>query len=318
MNNLVLAITIFVISLVLLISLVSLFTKFSVRLGQFFGISNFTLSFILAAFATSLPELILGFISSIKHVGSLGLGIALGANIINLTLITGLIAVFARNLTTRNAYQKRLAFLLTFIAGLALLTLLDGNLSRLDGLILISAYFIYLYELWFARSRESTKKIVIHYTAFLYIAIMIIITVASLILVSDVLVDTVLFISNVLGITPIILGVIFVSASAAIPELIFEFRTIKQQGERMALGDLIGAVGTNISLVIGLIALINPINILLNASVIVILFFSALAILLFLIFLYTKQSINVKEGLILIIMYIIFLTFLFISALTSG
>jgi cation:H+ antiporter len=315
MNTYVLSFTILLLCLGLMILLIALLVRFGVKLAQFFGASNFTISFVLIAFATSLPEIILGFSSAVKGQSLLGIGIALGSNIVNLTLITGLITVFTRSLNTKNAFRQKQGFLLALLSGLSILLLLDENLSRIDGLILILGYFVYLFELWNARSKESTKKVVIHYTALLYIASVIIFAILSLVFVVEILLETTIFISTDLGVAPVLLGILMISTATAVPELIYEFQALKRQGERLALGDLMGAVGTNITLVLGLIALINPITFTLAPFITPLLFFAALAILFFLIFVYTKEYLHVWEGLILIFIYLIFIVFLFISAL---
>ena len=307
---------IFSITISIFLLLIYIIIRCFLNLAKVFGIRHYTLSFVLMAFATSIPELIVGLVSSVKGVGEIGIGVIFGSTIVNLTLITGLITILSKNLDVKNIYRRKEAILLAFITGFSILTILDGKLDRLDGFILLLAYFIYLYELWFSQAKNLNKKLKIHYTKFLPAAAIISIAITTLIFVSDILINSTFNISVKLGIFPLITGTLLISTIVAVPELLFEYKTINQKKERVSLGNLMGAIGTNMSLVLGLMAIINPITIIITPPFFVILFFSAFSILLFIIFLFTKQKLQSWEGIILIITFLVFLITLFISTLS--
>jgi cation:H+ antiporter len=309
-------ITILLISTVLLLVLVGLIVRFSMKLGMIFGIGAFSLSFILMSFATSIPEIIIGFVSSSIGVGEIGVGVAIGSSITSITLITGIIALITDGIETKNVFRNRQALVLLFIASFSILTILDGQLTRFDGFILITSYLVYLYELWYSRAQDKTKAVKLHYTEFMSTFTVIIISIIGAILVSSVMLDSSINISNELGITPILFGVLLISTITAVPELIFEYLNIRRKKERLALGDLIGSVGTNASLVIGLIAVIGEVTIEINAITSIILFFFAASIIVFVSFLFTRQRLEAKEGIMLIFIYVAFLLGTFLASLT--
>lgn len=294
-----------------------IFVTFIIRstsiLARILGISGFTISFILMAFTTSLPELFLGLIAASKGLGELGIGIALGSNIVNLTLITGLIAVFSKKINTDNQYRKRQGILLFLVSLITVATLWDGLLTHLDGVILLISYFVYLTELWYSKARNEKIFANIQFTKFLSTSLILMISLTGLLIIGDVLINSSSDIAQLTGVFPIVIGSILISAVTAAPELLFEFRNIKDNLKRIALGDLMGAVGTNSTLVIGLIAIINPLTITLNATFVIILGFFVLSVSIFLIFLYTKNELDWWEGLILVNTYIVFLFLLFLS-----
>jgi len=83
-----------------------------------FGISEFTVAFILLALATSMPDLFVAVSSSFKQADELILSTVLGANIVNMTLIIGLTAIFSGGIPTTNLHLRR-----NLVAG-SLITLL--------------------------------------------------------------------------------------------------------------------------------------------------------------------------------------------------
>lgn len=307
---------ILLISILLLLVLMAIIVRFSIKLGRIFGIGDFSMTFILMAFATSIPEILIAFVAGLNDTPQIALGTVMGSSIISITLVTGVIALLTRSIQTKNLYRNRQAFILLFMAAFAVFTLLDGKLDRFDGFILITSYFVYLYELWYSQAREKEKVVRIHYSEFLSVVCVLIFSILASLFVAEVLVDSTQILSNKLGLSQLVTGILIISPLVAAPELFFEWRNIQKKMERMSLGDLIGAVGTNTSLVIGIIALISPTTFVINSVFLVILFFFSVSMIMFVSFLYTRRELEVKEGIMLIFIYIAFLTSLFLAAIS--
>lgn len=303
-------------SVVLMLVLIAILVNYSIKLGKVFGVGNFSLSFILMAFATSIPEIVIAFVASMNNVSDIALGTVIGSSIINLTLITGVIALLTRSIQTKNLYRNRQAFILLFLAAFSIFTIIDGKLDRLDGFILITGYFLYLYELWHSQAREVEKKVKLHYTEFLGTFTILTLTVLATLFVGEVLIDSTQNLSDRLGLAPFVAGILIIAPIAAIPELIFEWRNVQKKRERLSLGDLIGAIGTNATLVVGLIAILNPVTIAVNSVLLITLFFFAASMIMFVSFLYTRKELEVKEGVMLIFVYVAFLISIFLAALS--
>lgn len=301
-------------SIILFIIFSSFLVKYGAKLAGVFKLSAFSLSFILMAFATSIPEIFVGLIASLNNMGEIAIGVVLGSSIINLTLITGLIAIFTRKLEVKNVYTRRQGLLLGFMAAFTIATLLDGKLNVFDGIILVISYLIYLYELWFSQAKEKDVRIRIDFNKVLPVAIIVLTSVFALMFLSEVMITSTYTISRMLGIFPIVGAALLISSVTAIPELIYEFVAIRGEDKRMALGDLIGAVGTNLSLVVALVAFINPLSFVVTPVIAVMLFFLAISVFLFIFFLYTKESLEWWEGMILITVFVAFLLMIFLSS----
>ena len=106
-----------------------------------------------------LPELSIGVIAAIEGTSSFGFGIILGSNVADLTLVIGVVILFAGklNLNPTVLKQLRISFLAVI---LPVLLLLDGELSSVDGVILLGAFVVY--SVWLVtRGRdggESSKR----------------------------------------------------------------------------------------------------------------------------------------------------------------
>lgn len=115
-------------------------------MGRYLKLSEYVFSFILVAFATSLPELFVGINSAMQGVANISLGNLVGANVLNVTLVIGVSILLAKGLTIDRVITKQdIQMIFSMILFPAFL-MLDGILSRLDGallLFLFGGYVIY-------------------------------------------------------------------------------------------------------------------------------------------------------------------------------
>ena len=109
-----------------------------------------------------------------------------------------------------------------------------------------------------------------------------------------------------LALPAIFIGLFFLAIGTSLPELIFQSRAVLRGNKEMALGDLIGSVIANSTLVLGITAIIAPIE----ANIFLFMtssFFMIILCFLFAIFLETGNKLNWKEGLLLLLLYVLFL-----------
>src|SRR5690606_11192199 len=107
------------------------------------AVDSFGITAIFISLATSLPELFVGVASALKGDSNLSLGVLMGSNISNISLMLGLAALVAGQLKAADKVFKK-DILYTFLIGcLPLVLLLDKNLSRIDGAVLLIVYAIY-------------------------------------------------------------------------------------------------------------------------------------------------------------------------------
>lgn len=292
-------------------------------MSRFLGISKYTISLTLMALATTLPELSVGINAAISGNPELSLGNILGSNIVNLALILGLTVLIAGRIYLNNykdfVKTRVFNFLLIFSP---IVLLLDGTLSRFDGVILI-LFFLWSFSKTLGlrekyardgmkgllrgniprgleRSAESIK--LFHRNLFIFIASATVLVGSSYFIVYGAL-----NLSVTLGLPEILIGILVVAIGTSLPELTFGIRSAITGKGDMSLGDLLGATVINSTLILGVTAIISPIRIfepnIYWASV----FFMFITMFLVYYFLRTKHFLLRKEGIVLILIYIIFL-----------
>src|SRR5574341_1164321 len=146
---------IFIVGCFLLVKSAEYAVKSVAHLARYLRLTEFVTSFILVAFVSSLPE---GFISVIAAIGgdpSIGVGTLLGGNIADLTLILGLVALAGHPVRIHSSIIKKDLYFAVLML-LPILLMLNGVISRTDGIILLSAGAIFMLVL--LREREYFHK----------------------------------------------------------------------------------------------------------------------------------------------------------------
>ena len=124
-------------------------------LSRVFRLSAFVTGVVIAGILAVLPELSIGVLSAIDGSASFGLGIILGANVADLTLVIGVVVFIAGTQKMDATMLKNLK--ISFIAVLLpVILLIDGQLSNVDGAIL-EAHLVYV--IWLLKSGRGEKKL---------------------------------------------------------------------------------------------------------------------------------------------------------------
>jgi len=314
-------IILFLISLYILVKASQSVVKYILAIADFLNISDYVAALLIMSLATTLPEFVVGINSAIGGFSNLSLGNLFGANIANISLVLGLSAFLSGNIKTVGRAPKYHIWpaLLTSISPIILL--LDGSLTRNDGLILISIFFIYCFFLIFGRSfikkehdilskiRSSKEKTTHHYLFLNKNIGGFIISVFLLLLSAYVLTLNASSIALSLNISEILIGIFVIAIGTTLPELSISLRSAFSKHPGLSIGNLVGASVFNSTLILGVVALINPIAIIGNdfKSFIIASIFMVLCIIVANIFLTTGRKIGRFEGLMLMFIYVLFI-----------
>ena len=279
--------------------------KYSSRIAKAIKLPEFAVSFLIVAIISVLPETTISIISALNGSPQLGLGTLLGSNVMDLTFVFGIVALFSRGgIKVKSKILKDNFFYLILL--LAPLVLgFDGNLSRIDGLILIvlgMIFFgkIYLQSRKFREKMDNTKKYPIFKSLIFLVVSLVILLIGAFF--------TVKFSINFAHdskIPEILIGITILALGTCLPELFFSIKAVRKNKDELALGDILGTVITDATIIMGIIALIspfsyNPIDMFMTGGVMFLV--GALATL----FMRTDKSINKIEGLVLILFYVLF------------
>lgn len=295
---------IFAFLLILLVVSGIITTRSISNISSYLGISCFSAGIIIIAIITSIPELIIGIDSAIEDIPLLSLGDVLGANIIVLSLIIGTAVLISGEINLKHKPVKKEEKYLSFVAILPLLLGLDQYLSRFDGLILLAAFIFYLFLALKINDTINDDKI--SKKVFLKSSILFILSIITLLISAKYLVEYASLIAFEIGVPVIIIGILLVSFGTSLPEFTFETISILHGYNLLAVGDLIGSVVTNSTLVLGTVAIINPLFISNFTQFQIASIFIVVLILVLNIFL-KSNIINRLNALFLILVYITFL-----------
>ena len=279
-------------------------------------LGDYLLSTVIVGLATSLPELTVAVTSSLAGAPNLAMGNAIGSNIANLSLVAGLAALVGGSIAVRNhSYSSDLIH--AFMAGLApLFLLMDNVLSRVDGLILISLYGFYNYFILRDRNKEMLAEERTNVFSLIVSRLrnngsgkhimLIFLSLALLLFSGDMMVKFAIQLSDVMHIPVLLVGIFFITFGTILPELIVEFKAIRQRETALFMGNVLGTIVANGTLIVGITALIAPITIqAFNEYIIATVFFLS-TFTFFYFFIKTKSRLDRWEGFVLLATYAIF------------
>jgi len=299
---------IFIISCLVLILSGSFLVKSLAKIASFLKISEFVVGFLIMAVATSVPELFVGITAALNANPALALGTVIGSNIVDLTLVIGIVILLSRGIEVKQMKIKKDALFMFFIAILPLVLMFLGNtLSRVDGVILIAVFLLYSYKL-LKQSRSFSKKVEdgIKRVEIVSYSVLFIISLFLLFFSANYVVKYATLLSIDLALPPILIGLFLIALGTSLPELVFGARAALTGHGGMSLGDIMGAIVVNSTLVLGVTAIIYPITadflLFLVSGV-----FMILIIFLFVTFLESGNKLSWREGVSLIMFYIFFI-----------
>lgn len=289
-----------------------------VRLSRHFRVTEFFVAFFVMAFAATLPNVFVGVTSALQGIPELSFGDIMGNNVIALTLAVALGVLFSpkKELPLENHTIQDTTFLTSISAILPLILISDGMISRSDGMVLLLFFFAYVY--WMFTKRERFTRVFGETHARLTgLQVMkqimrLLFGIALLSIAAQGIVYGATTIAEGLGVSLLLVGMIVVSFGGALPEVYFTVISAKRDETGLIIGNLMGSVIIPATLVLGLVAVIHPIqNNLLAFSTTARIFLILVA----LFFLYVSQTKNVitkREGVILLVGYLLFVLSLFI------
>ena len=279
------------------------------------GIQPLTIGLTVVAFGTSMPELFVSLKSSLSHYGSISIGNVVGSNIFNIAVIIGLAAL----LRPLKAQVQLIRWDTPVMIGVALLFVFffsDQLISRTEGLIFTIMILLYTILNGYFAQQESRKKnlakegeAIPRQTGSIWLdGILIIGGLLILIFGSNILVNNAVKLARTLGISEAVIGLTIVAAGTSLPELATSLiATLKKEPE-IAIGNIVGSNIFNLLCIVGLTSLIAPIECT-GIAPIDIWTMVGLSVLLFPIMI-SGIKISRGEGLLLILIYIGYLTWL--------
>jgi len=282
------------------------------RVARFLGWREFVVAFFIMASAATLPNLFVGISSALRGFPQLSFGDVAGNNLAALTLSAAIAAMFCKKNIPAKSKTIQMTAVIAFAAVLLpLLLTLDGNLSRIDGAVLILTFLLYVIWL-FSKQERFTKvykgtKSVSEFKKFVFDIVKLVAGILLLIIAAQGIVVSANQFAASLGLSLILIGVLITGPGSALPEIYFDVQSAKKNEPWMILGDSMGAVILPATLVLGVVSLISPIYIIDFSSFAIARIFLVISAIAFLYFVKTKQAFTKKEAFFMIGLYVLFL-----------
>lgn len=308
----------FIVGFVVLIYSAKWLVEGSSSIAKNFQIPDLIIGLTVVAFGTSAPELVVNVIAGITDKPDLAIGNIIGSNISNIMLILGITAIIMEIPVQKSTILSEIPFSLTsalLFGFLANITILDDepamSLSRIDGMILILFFFLFLlYIIYMARQNQDIDSEEIGdlpngKAVFYTIGGMI-----GLFVGGKFVVDNASEIARYWGFSETFIGLTIVGIGTSLPELVTSAIAALKRNADIAVGNIVGSNIFNILWVLGITSLISPLpfNVISNIDLLVIIGSSTLLILFMIIG--RKYTIDRWQGYIFILFYILYLLYL--------
>ena len=290
------------------------FTDGAAAIARKMNIPEIVIGLTIVAMGTSAPELFTSVVSALKGSTGLALGNIVGSNIFNSLLIVGAAAAVAPISISQATIVKDIPFAL--VSSLLLTAVcLDGNLTRIDSLLLLIGFALFLaYTLQIARNGKTEDSKTEKSQALWKSILFIIIGLGCLIVGSNLFVSGASTVAEQLGVSEAIIGLTIVAGGTSLPDLATSIISARKGQSGIAIGNVVGSNVFNILAILGITGFISPMTNLGGITTID-LTMLILSIILVWAMSFTKYKIERWEGSMLIVIFSFYLGWLIYSAL---
>lgn len=238
-----------------------LFVRGSVGLAKWMRIPAGIIGATVAAFATSSPELAVAISAGIAGEPQIALGDSLGSNVVNVALILGTALVISGIQTPRSSLKRDfpVALLVPIVTALMFL---DGVLSRVDGALLLLAFSAWLSAtiVEARRERSSSADVLAAVNRWSTVGSCLL-GLALLIFAGKFIVTGAQSIASAYGVSQFVIGATVVAVGTSVPELATTVLAKLKGHDEVGLGTVLGSNIFNGLFIVGLVAVIHPIQI---------------------------------------------------------
>lgn len=242
----------------LLIKGADFFVDGSSSTAQNFKVSKMLIGLTIVAFGTSAPEFAVSMNALSSGSTDIVLGNVIGSCILNILLIIGIASLIKPIKIKDNTVKKELPFCL-LISILLLVLFLDVNLvgtninqiSRADAFVILLFFSVFIYYLITLAKQKKEQEEQIPFGIFKSL-LFVLIGIAGIIVGSDLVVDSAIFLATSIGISQRIISLTIIAFGTSLPELATTIISSKKGEQDLLLGNIIGSNIFNICVVLGI------------------------------------------------------------------
>lgn len=319
-----------VIGFVFLIKGADFFIVSSSSIARKFNVSPLIIGLTLVAFGTSLPELAVSFAASISARASgmtadIALGNVMGSNVANITLILGFSAIMMPVIVQKSMNKQELPFVLAISVLIAILANFFGQDSIVwwEALILLLVFVFYMY-LMIKSSIKQEQTVELEVIDMKRASILLVIGILGVSVGGYLVTEGAEHIALEILVKALnmdvsrattLVGLSIVALGTSLPELVTSVLAAKKGENEIALGNILGSNVFNTLFIVGLSGIVVPLGVSKDVK-----FDSIVLIgitLIVVIFAMSKQKITKREGIVLVIIYFAYISFIITRALLS-
>ena len=231
------------------------FVASSASIAKNLGMSTMTIGLTIVSLGTSAPEVLVALSASLDNSGSLAMGNALGSNVANIALVLAITAIVAPIPIAKQLFKMEAPFLVGVTALLGLF-IYNGELSRLEGLILLLLIPVFLWLV--SRTQTSLEQEEIESSEGFKTFIWFVVSLAILIGSANTLVWGAKGVALTLGVSELVIGLTIVAVGTSLPELAASVASALKGHHDIALGNIIGSNIFNIIAVASIPGVVGP------------------------------------------------------------
>mgnify|MGYP002585969382 FL=1 len=289
-------------------------TDGAVAIAERMHISQMVIGLTIVAMGTSMPEFFVSFMSALKDTPDMAVGNVVGSNIFNTLLIVGCAALVTPIMILPATVKKDIPF--AMVASVALLLMcLDGNISRIDAMVLLGLFAVFMYiTLKGAKENEQPMQQTSAKGGKPFMSVVwIFVGLVCLVFGSNLFVDAATVIARQLGVSDAVIGLTIIAGGTSFPELATSVVSARKGQSGIAIGNVLGSNVFNILLILGITGVMSPMT--LQGITTVDLTMLVVSMVMLWLFSFTKYTLARWEGALLTIVFIGYMSYLVMGVL---
>lgn len=280
----------------------------AVTIAKRFNISSAVVGLTIVAAGTSLPELTTSVLAALDGNSAIALGNAVGSNIFNTLGILGISGLITKNIINANSKKIEIPMMI-FSYALIVIFALNHNISLIEGLIAVVALIAFLF--YSVKNAKVTHEIVepVKHQSIIISIIVLIISLVGLIFGAQFALEGGIAIGKLLGLSDRVIGLTIVAIGTSLPEIGATVAAAIKGEKEMAVANVVGSNIFNSLGILGVTSIIKPIAVspVMLTEDLSIMMYSGL---LLWVLAYVRPTFAKKEGLVLSLLMIGYLSYL--------
>lgn len=296
-----------IIGFVLLVKGADFFVDGSSSIAGILKVPSVIIGLTIVAMGTSAPEAAVSITAGLGGNSDISLGNVIGSNMFNQLGVIGICAA-CFVVTTHKDILKRDMLVNIGISVVLLVLILDGRISRAEGVLLLLGMAVYLFFIVRDALKNRTQGEEIQVMSVPKSLLFIIIGLAAIILGGNLVVNNASLIAQSLGMSNTLVGLTIVAIGTSLPELVTSIVATRKGDTGIALGNAIGSNIFNILFILGLASVLTPIHA--NTELIIDTIILIAVCIIIMIFAKTKLKTSRAEGIICILLYLAYTAYI--------